>query len=250
LNDIGELVVSGPFLIAAALAFLAGVVSFLSPCVVPLVPGYLAYVTGLSGSLSDLQKAKRRRLMVAGTALFVAGFSAVFVLYGALFGEIGSWLVRSAPAIERVLGAFVMLLGVGYLGGFSWFMREARIRVNPVRGLWGAPIVGVVFAVGWTPCIGPTLAAVQAMAFSQSDAGRGALLSLIYSLGLGLPFIAIALGFQWVVNVLPVLRRHQVLITRIGGGLLITIGVLLVTGLWSEVTFSLRSWISGFETVI
>jgi cytochrome c-type biogenesis protein len=129
-------------------------------------------------------------------------------------------------------------------------MREARMKVNPVRGLWGAPIVGVVFAVGWTPCIGPTLAAVQAMAFSQSDAGRGALLSLIYSLGLGLPFIAIALGFQWVVNVLPVLRRHQVLITRIGGALLITIGVLLVTGLWSEVTFGLRSWISGFETII
>jgi cytochrome c-type biogenesis protein len=250
MNGIGELVVSGPFLVAAALAFLAGVVSFLSPCVVPLVPGYLAYVTGLSGSLSELQKSKRRKLMVAGTTLFVLGFSAVFVFYGALFGEIGSWLVRSAPVIERVLGVLVIVLGVGYLGGFSWLMREARMKVNPVRGLWGAPIVGVVFAVGWTPCIGPTLAAVQAMAFSQSDAGRGALLSLIYSLGLGLPFIAIALGFQWVVNVLPVLRRHQVLITRIGGALLITIGVLLVTGLWSEVTFGLRSWISGFETII
>ena len=124
------------------------------------------------------------------------------------------------------------------------------MKVNPARGLWGAPIVGVVFAVGWTPCIGPTLAAVQAMAFSQSDAGRGALLSLIYSMGLGLPFIAIALGFQWVVNVLPFLRRHQLVITRIGGALLITIGVLLVTGLWSDVTFGLRSWISGFETVI
>ena len=250
MNGIGELVVSGPFLVAAALAFLAGVVSFLSPCVVPLVPGYLAYVTGLSGSLSELQKSKRRKLMVAGTTLFVLGFSAVFVFYGALFGEIGSWLVRSAPVIERVLGVLVIVLGVSYLGGFSWLMREARMNVNPVRGLWGAPIVGVVFAVGWTPCIGPTLAAVQAMAFSQSDAGRGALLSLIYSLGLGLPFIAIALGFQWVVNVLPVLRRHQVLITRIGGALLITIGVLLVTGLWSEVTFGLRSWISGFETII
>jgi cytochrome c-type biogenesis protein len=250
MNGIGELVVSGPFLVAAALAFLAGVVSFLSPCVVPLVPGYLAYVSGLSGSLSELQKSKRRKLMVAGTTLFVLGFSAVFVLYGALFGEIGSWLVRSAPVIERVLGVLVIVLGAGYLGGFSWFMREARMNVNPIRGLWGAPIVGVVFAVGWTPCIGPTLAAVQAMAFSQSDAGRGALLSLVYSLGLGLPFIAIALGFQWVVNVLPVLRRHQVLITRIGGALLITIGVLLVTGLWSEVTFVLRSWISGFETII
>ena len=176
MNGIGELVVSGPFLVAAALAFLAGVVSFLSPCVVPLVPGYFAYVTGLSGSLSELQKSKRRKLMVAGTTLFVLGFSAVFVFYGALFGEIGSWLVRSAPVIERVLGVLVIVFGVGYLGGFSWLMREARMKVNPVRGLWGAPIVGVVFAVGWTPCIGPTLAAVQAMAFSQSDAGRGALL--------------------------------------------------------------------------
>ena len=118
MSSIGELVVSGPFLVAAALALLAGVVSFLSPCVVPLVPGYLAYVTGLSGSLSDLEKVKRRRLMITGTVLFVAGFSAVFVLYGALFGEIGSWLVSSAPAIERVLGVLVILLGIGYLGGF------------------------------------------------------------------------------------------------------------------------------------
>lgn len=250
MNSIGELVVSGPFLVAAGLAFAAGIISFLSPCVVPLVPGYLAYVTGLTGTISQLQSRSRRRIVLLGTTLFVLGFSLVFMLYGALFGELGSWLVRWGLAIERVLGVLIILLGVGYLGGFRWLMREVRLPINPARGLWGAPIVGVVFAVGWTPCIGPTLAAVQAMAFSQSDAAKGATLSLIYSLGLGLPFILLALGFQWVTNALPKIREHQQVLTYLGGGLLIVIGLLLVSGLWAEVSIGLRSWISGFQTVI
>jgi cytochrome c-type biogenesis protein len=237
-------------LVAAALALAAGLVSFFSPCVVPLVPGYLAYVTGLGGSLSEVQLKAQRGLMLAGVSLFVLGFSAVFVLYGALFGEIGSWLIASAAVIEKILGAFVIVLGVGYLGGFNWLAREIRLPINPARGIWGAPIVGVVFALGWTPCIGPTLAAVQALAFSQTDAGKGAALSLFYSLGLGLPFIGAALGYQWMLQVLPRVRAHQQTITRISGVLLIVIGILLVTGFWADVAISLRSWISGFETVI
>lgn len=250
MNSIGEAVVSGPFLIAATLALAAGLVSFFSPCVVPLVPGYLAYVTGLSGSLTQVQLKRQRTLMTVGASLFVLGFTSVFVLYGALFGEIGSWLVSSAPVIEKVLGVLIILLGVGYLGGFNRLTREIRLPIDPARGLWGAPVVGVVFALGWTPCIGPTLAAVQALAFSQTDAGKGAVLSLFYSLGLGLPFIAAALGYQWLLQVLPRVRAHQQTITRIGGVLLITIGVLLVSGFWGDVAINLRSWISGFETVI
>lgn len=250
MNSIGEWVVSGPFLVAAALALAAGLVSFFSPCVVPLIPGYLAYVTGLGGSLSETKRASQRLLMLIGVSLFVAGFTVIFVLYGALFGEIGSWLIASAPVIERVLGVAVILLGVGYLGGFSWLMRDFQLPIDPARGIWGAPLLGVVFALSWTPCLGPTLAAVQALAFSQSDAAKGASLSLVYSIGLGLPFIAAALGYQYLSNALPRIRAHQALLSKIGGSLLIVIGVLLVSGLWADVTINLRSWISGFQTVI
>lgn len=243
----GEIALSGSVLLAIPVALLAGLVSFASPCVVPLVPGYLAYVTGLSGA--DLADARRGRVLL-GTALFVLGFTAVFVSYGLLFGSVGAELIEHMEPITRVLGVLTIVLGVVFAGWLPGMSREWRIRAMPTVGLAGAPVLGALFAIGWTPCIGPTLAAVQILAFDEANAGRGALLSLMYALGLGIPFVLAALAYRRALGAFGWIRQHQVWVMRIGGGLLIVLGVLLVTGAWSSLVASMQSWIYGFEVVI
>lgn len=251
---------SGSLLLAVPVAMLAGLVSFASPCVLPLVPGYIGYVSGMAaasmnataeagGTVSTRVKPARSRV-VAGVALFVLGFTVVFVSFGAAFGGLGSYLVRWEDVITRVLGAVVILLGLGFLGAVPFLQREARFHVTPRAGLWGAPLLGIVFGLGWTPCIGPTLGAVQALAIDEASAGRGALLGVAYCIGLGVPFLLVALGLGSSERMMDFLRRHRLAALRIGGGLLVLVGLLLVTGLWTRLTGAMQLWIGGFETVI
>ncbi|WP_188188595.1 cytochrome c biogenesis CcdA family protein [Nonomuraea sp. SYSU D8015] len=238
-----DVVASGSLLLAVPIAVLAGVVSFLSPCVLPLVPGYLSYVTGMS---SD---PKRGRL-VLGTALFVAGFGLVFVLSGALFGGLGSVMLGNAEIITRILGVLTILLGLAFLGVVPGLMRDVRIHRLPAAGLAGAPLLGVVFGLGWTPCIGPTLAVVLTLGLNEGSAARGAVLALAYALGLGLPFVGAALAYTKALRTFRAIRRHSRLITRIGGGMMVAVGVLLVTGLWGQMIAAMQGMIGAFEPVI
>jgi cytochrome c-type biogenesis protein len=241
-------ITSGSLLVAMPVALLAGLVSFLSPCVLPLVPGYLSYVTGLAGA--DLEAHRRGRIL-AGTTLFVLGFAAVFVSFGAAFGYVGSHLVAHTDAVDRVLGVITILLGLSFLGLLPGTGREFRLLHRaPTAGLWAAPLLGVLFGVGWSPCIGPTLGAVQALAFDSASAGRGALLTFVYSLGLGLPFIAVALGLRRALGAIGWVRAHHRVVMRAGGAMLCLLGVLLITGVWESLSVHLRIWSSGFETAI
>lgn len=236
-------VMAGSLLLALPVALAAGLVSFLSPCVLPLVPGYLSYVTGMSGD-------PRRGRMVAGSALFVLGFSLVFVAGGALFGGLGSLLLGNAGVITRVLGALTIVLGLAFLGLLPGLQRDVRIHRFPAAGIAGAPLLGVVFGLGWTPCIGPTLSAVLTLSLDQASAVRGAVLAFAYALGLGLPFVLAALAYRKAIQTFTAVRRHSRLITRLGGAMLVVVGVLLVTGLWGQVIAGLQGWVGGFEPVI
>ncbi|MET9338559.1 cytochrome c biogenesis CcdA family protein [Nonomuraea sp. NPDC004354] len=238
-----DVVASGSLLLAIPIAVLAGLVSFLSPCVLPLVPGYLSYVTGMSAD-------PRRGRLVLGTALFVAGFAAVFVAGGALFGGLGSALYGSADVITRVVGVLTIVLGLAFLGVIPGLMRDVRIHRVPSAGLAGAPLLGVVFGLGWTPCIGPTLAVVLSLGYTEGSAARGAFLAVAYALGLGLPFVVAALAYSRALRTFSAIRKHSRLITRIGGGMLVTVGLLLVTGLWGQIIAGMQTWIGGFEPVI
>lgn len=245
----------GPLLLAVGVAVIAGLVSFLSPCVLPLVPGYLSYVAGLSGADTATGTAGggtvlARGRVLAGALLFVLGFTLVFVSYGAALGNLGASLVRYQDPIQRVLGAVTIILGLAFLGLVRPLQKEFRIHALPVAGLAGAPMLGVLFGVGWTPCVGPTLGAVQTLAFSAASAGRGALLSVAYCLGLGIPFLLAAAGFRHSLGAFVVLRRHSRLVMRAGGVMLIVIGVLLVGGWWNHLTVQLRVWTTGFAPVI
>ncbi|WP_090588287.1 cytochrome c biogenesis CcdA family protein [Arthrobacter subterraneus] len=243
-NPFAETILSGSLLLAVPIAVLAGLVSFASPCVLPLVPGYLGYVTGLTGV--DLAQQKRGR-MLAGIGLFVLGFSLVFMLIGAVFGQLGAWLQAPGQAwITQVLGVLVILMGVVFLGGLSWFQREARIHAHVPTGLWGAPLLGVTFGLGWAPCIGPTLSAVQLLAFSDgSGAAKGALLTFFYCLGLGVPFLLIALGARRGMGALRFFRTHRLALQRLGGGILITLGLLMVSGVWGGWVAELQNWFAN-----
>jgi cytochrome c-type biogenesis protein len=236
----------GPLLVAAAVAALVGVVGFLSPCVLPLVPGYLSYVAGLSG---DADNPSQRR-MVFGALLFVLGFTAIFVAQGAAFGELGFSITEHRLGIEQVLGAVTIVMGVVFLGGIPFLQRELKFHRLPRAGLLGAPLLGAGFGLAWAPCLTPTYGAVYTMAVSQGTAGRGAFLTVFYCLGLGIPFILVALGFGWVTSVLGFVRRHRAWISGIGGALLIAIGVLLVTGEWDHLMNVLRANVgqqTGFD---
>ena len=271
---VGETVVSGSLLAAIPLALLAGLLSFASPCVLPLVPGYLSYVTGLTGSELAGERApapaaagsvgasagsvaagsvavqsavRPRSRVVLGTAGFIAGFSAVFVSYGALFGGLGATLLTHQDLITRVLGAVVIVLGLGFLGVIPALQREARLHRRPARGVWGAPVLGALFGLGWTPCIGPTLAAVQSLAFTEASAGRGALLSVAYCVGLGLPFLLVGLAMERGFGALAWARRNARAIQVVGGASLIVLGLVMVTGLWGSLMVGLRGWVAGWE---
>ena len=251
LLDVGDwfrqTVLSGTLVVALPVALVAGLVSFFSPCVVPLLPGYLSYATGLSGV--DLEQARRGR-MVLGSLLFVLGFSFVFVVLGTLSGALGEWLFRYTRQISVALGLFTILVGVAFIGLVPWLQRDVRVHRVPAVGLAAAPLLGVLFGLGWTPCIGPTLSAVQALALHEGTAIRGAMLSVAYSLGLGIPFLVAGLAFRRTLGAVKWVRRHQVWVTRIGGMMLIVVGLLLVTGLWDQWVADLRSVVTGFEVPV
>ncbi|MEU4064306.1 cytochrome c biogenesis protein CcdA [Streptomyces wedmorensis] len=243
-----ETVTSGALLLALPVAVLGGLVSFFSPCVLPLVPGYLSYVTGVTGT--DLAESRRGR-MTAGAVLFVLGFSAVFVSGGALFGYFGTYLQKYSETLNLVLGVLMILMGVFFLGLMPWFtQREFRFHKKPVAGLVGAPILGALFGIGWAPCIGPTLASVNALALDQASAGRGAILAFAYCLGLGVPFVLAAIAFRKALGAFGWVKKHYAWVMRIGGGMMIVTGVLLLTGAWDDMVATMQGWSSGFTVGI
>jgi len=222
-----EAVTAGPLWVAAPIAFIAGLVSFFSPCVLPLLPGYLGFVSGSANTKSR---------MVLGSILFVLGFTVVFVFLGAGFGGLGSLLQGEAKNwIQRGSGVLVLLLGVVLIGGFDFAQRTAKLNIKPSVGLLGAPLLGLVFGLGWTPCIGPTLGAVLSLSFDSGSVVRGSFLAIVYSLGLGLPFVLVAAGFGWASKTVGFVKKNIRAINLFGGALLVVLGVLLVTGLWQQV---------------
>jgi cytochrome c-type biogenesis protein len=300
-GGIGHLVLSGPLVLAIPVAAAAGAVTFLSPCVLPLVPGYLSYVTGMSGVDSQdsppagaagspgrpgapdggadgqvppgtgtgpevsaptrtaVRKAvpqprgqPTRRRTVAGTALFVLGFSAVFATEGVLFGGLGAALRTHAAGLTQILGAVTIALGLMFAGVFDRFPITGRIlrpSIRPRAGLFGAPVLGALFGVSWTPCIGPTLGLVYSLAMTSGTAGRGAVLMFVYGLGLGIPFLIVAVLFQRGVAAFGFARRHARLITRLGGAMLVTVGVLELTGAWTSALLWVQlHWVAGYQS--
>jgi len=243
----GSTAFSGSLLLAIPIALVAGLVSFFSPCVMPLLPGYLSYVSGLSAV--DLEHARRGRMLV-GTSLFVLGFSAVFVSYGVLFGSIGLELLRYQRELNVVLGLVVIAVGLIFMGLVPFGQRDLRVHTVPRVGLAAAPLIGVMFGVGWTPCLGPTLTAVLSLSMSEASPARGSLLTFVYTLGLGLPFIMAALAYRRMLGALAWVRRHNVAISRVGGGMMVLVGVLLVTGVWQLIVSQLQQWTVGYSVVV
>ena len=287
MSGVGQLVTSGPLILALPVAAAAGAVTFLSPCCLPLVPGYLSFVTGMAGAsgapapssrpggtpavgvsagasalavaappataaAAVAAPAPRRARVVAGTALFVLGFSLVFVAYGAALGGLGHLLTGHARLLTQILGGLTIVLGLlfaGTLDRFSFAGRIVRPSARPRAGLAGAPLLGVMFGFGWTPCIGPTLTAVLALSETSGTAARGAFLAFVYGLGLGIPFLIVAAAFQRAVNVLGFFRRNARLVSRIGGALLVVVGVLEVTGAWTSAIAWLHThWLTSYNT--
>lgn len=230
----------GFLLSAFPIAILAGLISFISPCVLPLVPGYVAFAAGFS---------KSRGRIFLGSLLFVFGFSVLFISYGALFGQLGAEISSNEEMITRVLGLLTIVMGVIFLGAFP-LMPTVKPKISTQGGLIGAPLLGFLFGVGWTPCIGPALASVQALAFQESSAVRGAVLSLGYCIGLGLPFISSGLFLDRSEKLRKVLVKSGGKISTVGGVLLIIIGILQLTGLWTDLMIEMRSLISEFAPVI
>jgi cytochrome c-type biogenesis protein len=301
MSGVGQLVTSGPLILALPVAAAAGAVTFLSPCCLPLVPGYLSFVTGMAGAdgsppvvadgapgsapgaggpesrpvphgsqgsqgpdgsgvtvaarpLAGTALPPPRGRVVAGTALFVLGFSVVFVAYGAALGGLGHLLTAHARLLTQVLGGVTILLGLLFAGVFDRFSFAGRIvrpSARPKAGLAGAPLLGVMFGLGWTPCIGPTLTAVLALSASSGTVSRGALLAFVYALGLGVPFLLVSLGLQVAMRAFAFFRRHARLVTRIGGAMLVCVGLLEVTGAWSTFMAWLQvHWVSSYQPPI
>ena len=287
-GGIGSLVASGPLILAVPVALAAGAVTFLSPCCLPLVPGYLSYVTGMSGvdasEASDVSGAAAaaaagaspgnlamaadggsvatatyraaagmpsRSRVVAGAMLFVLGFSVLFASYGVLFGGLGTAVLSHQQVVTRILGGLTIVLGLMFAGVFDRFMITGRIvrpSWRPRAGLAGAPLLGIMFGLTWTPCIGPTLTAVLLLSGTSGTAGRGAFLAFVYGLGIGIPFLIVAIAFQRGIAMFGFARRHARLITSIGGAMLVVVGVLEVTGAWAAaITWMQVHWISDYQ---
>lgn len=240
-----EVVFTGSMLLAAPVALLAGLVSFASPCVLPLVPGYVGYVGGMAGA-----EGTRRGRVVLGVVLFVVGFTAVFVAMTAALSTVGIVLLQYQDIITRLLGVLVILMGLAFIGAVPFLTRERRLDLSPRAGLLGAPLLGVTFGLGWAPCIGPTLAAVLALALDQADPARAVTLTIAYCIGLGLPFVAVAFGLRSSDRMVGWMRRHRLAIMRFGGGLLVVIGLLLVSGIWTRLTLLLQGLIDSWNLVI
>lgn len=244
-----ETAVGGSMALALPVALLAGLVSFFSPCVVPLLPGYLSYATGL-GAAEVVEGSPHRGRMLAGTSLFVLGFAVVFVITGVVAGSAGRLLAQYREVITRVLGVLIIVLGLIFAGVLRIGQRDLRIHRVPAVGVAAAPLVGVVFALGWTPCLSPTLGVVVNLGFNEGTAVRGGLLGFVYALGLGIPFVLAGLAFTKMASAVAFLRERQQLIMRIGGVLMIILGVLLASGTWNTLTAVLRQWAASFETVL
>lgn len=242
--DVTQTVASGSLLLALPIALAAGALSFASPCVLPLVPGYLSYVTGMVGA--DLAEARKGRVLL-GSVLFVLGFTVVFVSFGLAFGGLGGLLREHQDVLTKVLGGVTIVLGLAFMGLVPGLQRDVRFHTVPTTlGLAGAPLLGLVFGLGWTPCIGPTLGAVQTLALTEGSAARGALLAAVYSLGLGIPFILVGLAFRRSAGAIGWIKLHYRLVTNVGGLMLVAVGLLLVTGLWGTWVGHLRGLVSGF----
>lgn len=247
------LIASGALWAAIPVAALAGLVSFLSPCVLPLLPGYLGFIGGAAGAgqapaaqAGDTATATRSRL-VLGVALFILGFSVVFIAFSIVGGAAGVFFVRWGDVLTRILGVVIIAMGLIFLGAFGFAQRNVRFSVDSRTGLIGAPLLGVAMGIGWAPCIGPTLAAIMALSWNLGDPWRSSLLGLAYSLGLGLPFLLVALGFGWATRAVGFLRRHIRVVNIIGGALLILLGVLMVTGAWTSIMARLGAVMIGVE---
>jgi cytochrome c-type biogenesis protein len=252
---IEQTIADGQLLVASLIALAAGLVSFLSPCVLPLIPGYLAYVSGIADggrAAVDTATAKRteRRRMVLGAVLFVLGFTLVFLLLNIIVGSVGLWLWEWQDLIIRVMGVLVIVLGLVFMGLFSKFQGTTRLRVKPRVGLAGAPLLGVVFAIGWAPCLGPTLGVVLSLALQTGSTGRASVLAIAYCIGLGIPFILAAFGFSWMTQTMTFFKRHIRIVNLVGGGLLILIGLLMVTGVWNRMMISLQAVMTNFGTIL
>ncbi|HLS14675.1 MAG TPA: cytochrome c biogenesis protein CcdA [Beutenbergiaceae bacterium] len=251
--DFAQTIYSGPVLAALPVALLAGLVSFASPCVLPLVPGYVGYVSGMSGAdapgKGETGRGSKMRLLF-GVGLFILGFTTVFVALTMALSTAGLWLVRWQDLITRLLGVLVVVLGLAFIGRIPFLQRQFRLPVSPRAGVLGAPVLGVVFGLGWTPCMGPTLAAVLALAHDVADPGRALVLVVAYCLGLGVPFVMVGLGLKSSEKMMGFLRRHRVVFMRTGGIMLVLIGLALVTGLWGALTQWMQGYIATFETII
>jgi cytochrome c-type biogenesis protein len=244
----GDTALTGSLLLAIPIAVIAGLVSFFSPCVVPLLPGYLSYATGLSGAdIVEGEGAPRGRMLL-GSFLFVLGFSVVFISFGALFGAVGSFLFEYQRTISVIMGVVIIVLGLAFMGLVPGLNRDIRVHKVPAVGVAAAPLLGALFGLGWTPCMGPTLSAINSLALQEGSALRGAILGLFFCFGLGLPFILAAVAYRRMLGAIGFVRRHQVWVMRIGGGMLIIVGVLLVTGWWDILVAHLRSsFLPGFS---
>lgn len=244
--NVFDVVADGQLLVASLIAIAAGLISFLSPCVLPLVPGYLAYASASAGGAPGQPPARRR--MVWGATLFVAGFSVVLVVFLALAGSVGIWLLEWENLITRIMGVFVMVMGFVFIGLFSKMQTTKKLTIKPKLGLVGAPVLGAVFAVGWTPCMGPTLTVIMGLSLQQGSIARSIVLAIAYCIGLGAPFVLAAFGFGWMTQTMDFFKRHIRAVNLIGGGLLILIGLLMVTGLWSMMMYALQAVIGGYVT--